>query len=409
MYIKFFLFLGLFATLFGCTSAPIASKVRSTVTHFDLKKEYIVGRPIEINAEVSAANSPDLTLCTYGLEGLMVFAVIEAKKDRYTFRIPENFTKKIGWYYVYLKSKQNVILCDSFKIVSDKEAVKIENFLGHQYLLTNMTTTASIMTNITDKYGNAIGQNDTLDLYEFKEDKQNLAIRIPIKQNVGFYYLPQFTDEGKYFISTAYKNLKSKLHTLSLASKNAKPFVISYLGYNGLADGYQLIKFKTSEIKDEKGNVIPNGTIVFFKIMDQYGKNTSSYGVSYNGYAETEIVQPSYKTTWTISSGILNIVSSPNITLSFESAIDTIPVKVQKNKVRIGSLFTKHNYIVPEGTTCNVKILKESKMLYNENKKFESGIITLDLKDYFLKKNVEYDLKLNVLGVEKNIKIVYNE
>lgn len=118
------------------------------------------------------------------------------------------------------------------------------------------------------------------------------------------------------------------------------------------ADGHALVRIATELLRDEFGNELPDGTVVFLDASGATGLRRLR-SVSIDGVAEFVLEAPPIAGDVELIASASGTRSDP-LTLTFESAVDELPVLAEKHPdgilVTVGRVLSTRQSYVPDGT-----------------------------------------------------------
>lgn len=390
--------------LLGCQSSPMKFTHTAILRHINYEKNLKAGDTFYIKTVIdglSKSNTVQLHIRnSYGVE---TFSPI-ISKNNYVFKIYSQANRRKGIAEFFITVENKLLHEGKFYVTEDTTRTNfIVSYVGPKFLIPNVIPAVSALSIPVDSMDNAISIKDTFDYYE--TDTKGILRTFPKQKKIGsasYYFEPKYI-KGNYMMSAQYRESSSKLYAIHTSSDAALNYEFIISGYNGLADGYQLIHFKTDQIVDKYANIIPDGTLVNFTIIDREGHHYFTKTTTINGYAEADITQPERPTVWRVVSNIDNIATSSGVKLNFDYPIDSIHYELKDYKVNIAPVYTKLGYLIADGTQVNFIITHtNNKKTYTFSSQLKNGISYVVFnKDLYPKG--DYSLQIEILGVRSKV------
>ncbi|MEO1257093.1 MAG: hypothetical protein AAFY41_19750, partial [Bacteroidota bacterium] len=152
-------------------------------------------------------------------------------------------------------------------------------------------------------------------------------------------------------------------------------------------------------------NIITNGTLVYFEIIDGSNRKSISTGEVIAGKALIELVAPIQKTTWAIHAFIPGFADSSTETINFKSAIESIPFKSAKGTLVIGPIESFMGQYIKEGILVHIRIWNEKSMREIKIPVID-GKAELVFKEYFISDgDYTIELKIDEMIITKQITV----
>lgn len=316
------------------------------------------------------------------------------------FVIPASFTKKAGTVAYHLVRNKQTIQKGTFKLLPNLEKLgAIETYLGPRSIVANVRDYSMLVSIPTDTLDNLLPDKTEVQLKsQFKTaittTTHNLSSGVAWKR----IFAPLKT--GRLSTGSTLENRSSKELIADIFPDTAQDFTIMIENNHSYADGNEIITFKTTQIKDAHDNIMTDGTLVTFYIRDNSGAYWQTNASTVNGYAFAKALHPQSPSTWQINAAINGIAQSPEIKQTFKAIIETIPVRISKNReIVVGPLTSYLGQLVQNGIGVSLEI---NKMIYKGLTKNGNAQFYLKEEDY---PKGEYTFKIKTLGLETIKKI----
>ena len=351
---------------------------------------------ISINSEAHKSMG-SIKLVVAGTYGTSVLKPTE-KKAKWYFEIPPSISRRTGVIDWNLVDDQKVLQSGQFQLTSLTQKLgQLENYLGPHSIVASERDYTMVVAIPTDSLDNLLPDGTTLSLnYQFK----NEIVRSPARLNHGFAFqrIPAPLSTGRITVGSTLQNISSKELVADVFPDIAVDFQITVDQDHNYADGNAITTFKSSQITDMHGNIMTDGTLVEFFMGDEYGNYWQTMGSTINGYAFAKALHPQIPATWNVRAVIHGIAESPELNVTYKSVIDSIPVRLQKEKTLIvGPLTSYLGQIIPDGVQVSIEIdgIKHNLLT-------ESGMVKIVHEG---KLDLDETINITALGVTKTSKI----
>jgi hypothetical protein len=364
---------------------------------------YIAGRPILLAFKSNIRHlKPQLFIIhSYGK------TVLEAteKNNTYFFSLPQSYSFKTGIVSWFLILKKQNIQKGIFTIVpNDATKTEIENYLGPRTILTGGKEFTMLVTIPTDAYDNP--KKDKTNVW-VKHQFLNKITTTLLKTNffITWYSIYSPTKSGKLLASSECETIATKEIETEIYPNIPTNFTISYERNHGFADGNHFTKLNTSQIKDEFGNIISDGTLVSFIIKTKNEYILKSFGATINGIASATILHPDHAEKYKVKGYITGIAESNSILIKYAPVITTFQYQFSKDyrTLKVGPLKSFMKQLVPDGIKVVVKVFDKNGLFNTIQEETSNGVATFNfLEEYYPQKN--YRFEISTMGIIKKSK-----
>lgn len=396
-YILVLLFLAL-----GCKEAPVYHKGKvNAYKLLTIQKEYIAGANISIDFQTTSATEETFLWVSNAFGSVILTPKTE--KDGISFELPNIIIEKAGSFTWRLVAKnQNQQEGEIVILPNKKEAIQITSYLGPRSISAGGTDFSMLIVTPTDRFDNPLLDSTTItSAYQFNDviDKQELSV----KNLIAWQHIYSPNQSGRILITASHQEYNSQEQTAVIYPALPKDFKITYQRNHEYADGNQIIRFSTTTIKDTFGNVITDGTMVSFLIVNSRGMQLKTLGTTINGVATAEILHPDQAETWNITAYITGAAKSETVSVIFNAAIkDYNLVWSETNSIlAITNITSFMGQWAPDGITARLKVFDSNDILVaTEKATTRLGKASFELpKDFY--KNGSYKVIVTVAGIAK--------
>ncbi len=245
----------------------------------------------------------------------------------------------------------NVLVSEkNFQVRASDIADPIKLFTGPNSIWVNDFQETMVVALPKDKYGNAARELDSVEINLQMPDKIIEGEFIKIHDQLAFKKLSSGQTTGKILAGASAMSANSKEQKVEVVPLWPKVLSIEIVDHLPYADGRQFYQIKTNTIKDDRGNMIPDGTHVVFSATSRDRKlEYNSYTI--DGVAKAYIRNPEIKSVWKILGIVGNgsIVSKP-ITIEFKDVIKNVPRILSNTHFLVGPIESYIGQYVPDGT-----------------------------------------------------------
>ena len=370
------------------------------------ENEYIAGETIQLNF-----NNIDED-CKLYLHHSYSKTILkpEIVENKGIFSLPEFLSSKSGIVnWVLLKDGEQKRI-GSFEILP-KVASKtvIESYFGPRSIQAGDRDYSMLVVVPMDAMDNPLPDSTRVMLHkQFYEEID--SVEIFTDKLMAWKNIMAYRKAGNINISSRVLGVNSIELTTNVLPSNATNFQISSFRNHDFADGNQIAEFTTSEIKDEWGNTISDGTLVSFYIENEAGTILSTRGSSIEGVATAKIIHPDHPDTWKIKAYITGLAESNTIEISFRQALKDFEVEFyNKNRtIKVGPLQSFMQQLIPDGALVKLHIYHQNKLVEVKQETSNDGFVTFKLPKSFYPENT-YSFKIEALGKIKTTDVLNYE
>ncbi|WP_111707430.1 hypothetical protein [Lutibacter citreus] len=364
-------------------------------------KNFIAGTNVSISfTSNNTLNSPSLYIKSAYSRTLLSPII----KNNITFNIPDVFSKKAGIINWSLILNGEIIAKNYIEIIPNVPTKNlVETYLGPRSIQAGNRDYTMLVIIPTDKFDNPLPQNSAvkshvqfLDNIEYTELKTNNLI--------AWQNITSREKSGALHISSSSNNTTTNELTTVIFPSNPINFLIHANSSHNFADGNELTELITSEIKDEFGNIISDGTLVEFNIRNSKNIVLKTRSSTLNGIAKAKILHPDHKDLWRIKGYVNGLAESNTIQLAFKAIIDDFDVTFseENRKITVGPLLSFMDQLIPDGALVKLHIYSKNKLVETKSSTSFKGFVKFYISSEFYKED-SYSFKIKALGVSKNI------
>ena len=335
----------------------------------------------------------------------------KANEEGHQFTIPKNFSRKAGPCHWVLLANGNEATQGSFEI-GPKTNLKpsVETYFGPRSITAGDRDYSMLVHITTDPFDNVYPEGTVV---QFKSQFLNSIneYMIPSKDLISWKNINATRKSGRILVNTTYQGIDSKELTTIVFPTLAETFGIEADRNHNFADGNQIMKLRSTIIRDVYNNIVSDGTMVNYIIKNSKGAILKTMAPTINGMSTANILHPSEKEDWRIKAYVTGAAESNELSIGFETAIEDYEVNfsADNRRITVGPLRSFMKQLVPDGILVQLEIYDQSGQ-YLETVKVSSikgfGIIDLP-KEYYPDKG--YHLVCKAVGITKEFDLVFDE
>lgn len=316
-------------------------------------------------------------MITRSVLGTRIIKPSSYKKNILLYEIDSTITKRSGileWTLVngrYTKSGK-------IKIDPLKEAAHLEVYIGPTTM--NAGSRQSAMTTVmpTDKYDNILKDGHSA-IIQNSINGKGIEKSLPTKDGVIHMYHDAPKKKGNVYVSIDDDPVSSEEYTYQINAGPPALIEISVEPQHNYADGSTPLTIMTNVIKDAYGNIVENGTLVTFSIMDSADKISKAYAYTIDGIAKGLFLHPSFSTSWDIIAYAGN-QNSNQLQIKFETVIEALPLEINSaGTITVGPIESYMGQLIPDGLPIIIEIEKHDKSIYRNTFFSQKGMVKLDI------------------------------
>ncbi|MDN3595098.1 hypothetical protein [Zunongwangia endophytica] len=334
----------------------------------------------------------------------------EIDNDKFSFSIPKFLSTKSGNVNWILLKKEKKLKTGNFEILPKvaSETV-IESYFGPRSIQAGDRDFSMLVVVPMDAMDNPLPDSTSVMLH--KQYYQEIdSVEIFTDKLMAWRNIMAYRKTGNINVSSNVLGVNSIELTTNVFPSNATDFEISSFRNHDFADGNQIAEFTTSEIKDEWGNIISDGTLVSFYIENEAGTMLTTRGSSIEGVATAKIIHPDHPDTWKIKGYVTGLAESNEIEISFRQALKDFDVEFSNGNrlIKVGPLQSFMNQLIPDGAVVKLRIYHKNEFVEVKQETSNDGFVTFRLPKSFYPEKT-YSFKIEALGKSKTTDVLKYE
>lgn len=326
----------------------------------------------------------------------------EVNSGNIIFTIPDFISEKSGQINWFISKGRQRVSQGQLDILPKEKVDQVETYLGPPTILAGGGDYTMFIAIPTDEYDNTMLDSTNVN---FEHYFRNQNVKDLLKINKGFVYKRVFSpnQSGRIFFVSECIGTFSKEYDVNVQPALPVNFLISTQQHHLYADGNQILKFRTSVVRDTFNNVVSDGTMVEFYIQNKTGDILRTRGITLQGIAEAEMIHPEFGDQWTVQAIILGMAESNKIEVNFKQIVEDYSVEFyeENRKIVLGPIQSYMNQLIPDGFKADLQIFKDNILVKRDIKAFKNGMLTYYL-DANEMKSGHYKLVVKVAGITKS-------
>ncbi|AXT56779.1 hypothetical protein D1815_13880 [Aquimarina sp. AD1] len=382
------------------TSNPIIQNIQEIdITTLQTKNTYTAGE--EIILKFKTEESSEISLIVKSSYGISVLNSQE-KEGNLVFKIPPFLSQKRGIINYKLVHNLQEIYSGSLYIRASKMITEpLESYLGPTSITAGGKDYGMFTVIPSDTYDNPIRDSTLVTIkHQFLDLEKDADLFI--NDFIVWKNIYSYQKSGRILVSANTDNLASKEFTLNVFPAQAQDFELKVSKKHEYADGNQIVKFFTSEIKDEYGNTISDGRIVEFSILTNHNEQLRASGTTIKGVATGYMIHPAKASSWTAQAFIPEMADSDQLTLEFKPAVTDYTITFDKGKrnIKVGAILSFMNQIIPDGAMISLHVYNNDTLTDTFTEFSSKGFVDFYLSNDFFPAG-EYTLEVTGMGITK--------
>ena len=355
-----------------------------------------VGDPIKGRLIGATPNIKVLITVETGYETKTIEHLVSGSNDE--FEIPAWQGPASGLITLTAKQNNNVATATT-NLMPDLAVDPIDVYLGPRTVIADEEHFVMQVAVPEDKWGNPIDAGTGVDFSVTRSDQSIEEYVSETKNLLAWIEIFSTTTAGRTRVSTSIGNIGAAERDFLEVAGIPTDFTVELVDPLVPADGHALIRVTTSDLTDEFGNVMPDGTSATLDTKGATGVRRIS-GQTIDGKAEFVLQAPDKPGVVTLSVTASGTQSEP-LEIIFESGIDSFEATATttdgKLFVNVGPVISARGSFVPDGTKAKATLDNgETKTV-----EIEQGYAKLEFPSE-LEVN---ELEIEILGQTKSVEV----
>ena len=362
---------------------------------FDLPDSLYAGNRLSIKLP---QNTPECQLLLNSSWGTWWLTLSENE-----FILPDSVMIQSGLLDLSLFCNSKIIAEKQIFIKPHQPVEPLETFLGSKSIIADGGEHWSMITAIpADKFMNPVKANTPVSFEFHRPNESRESYNIPTGYLVSYKKIPSQQKIGKTIVSVKSGTATGKEKELLEIPGYPTSFNIETDELYLYADARQYFKLKTDIIRDQFGNIVIDGTLVYINIKDTDGSIRQLTSYTIGGVARLMIQNPIKAGSMQISGSVYGDVDSNKLNITFQEAAKDFKISFNfhTKELKIGPLIGSMGQYIADGA--------EVKVVLNAQHKTLEAIVTEGYAKLNLKQEIYPfgEIIIKFAGIEKHINIL---
>jgi len=238
-------------------------------------------------------------------------------------------------------------------------------FVGPRTIIADGSDFTMVVISPVDQFGNAAPDGTSVDVDVLRPNGEREPSTPVTRGGLAALLLGSTTETGRVTVSSSVGDADGPSSSVDQVAGVPAAFVVQADSRNALADGFTLHAVETSQLRDQFGNVFPDGVKVVFVVQNDSGTSLIQSTVQ-GGVARAQIEAPEQASEIQVLARVNGVASAP-LTMGFEPAVSQIPLTQKatsdRTLIEIGPVLTARGGYVPDGTEVTVTDVSTGELL----------------------------------------------
>jgi hypothetical protein len=334
---------------------PAAGAVR-----FDHPATTVAGEPVELTVHLDPAHpAPDVVAITVISSTGVRTREVPVVASTASLTIPAVDTETAGLLTVAVSGAGPAPATTEIDVRPGPAAAPLVPLIGPRTIVADGVDHTMTSLLVVDALGNPVTDGTEVLLSRRRPGGEESEVLLAVDHHVARTRLTAGTTAGRNQVSAELGDRRGPLGTFDEVAGPATPFDLSADPVPVLvADGRSLLTVTTDVLTDPHGNVLPDGTVVEFRV-DGPGGISALPAVTIDGRSTVRVAAPDTPGPVSVTAHASGTASRP-LDLAFDTGVSALPVvarPVDRDvRVEIGPVLDELGAHVADGRTAEVRI-----------------------------------------------------
>jgi len=323
----------------------------------DAPNEVDAGRAITV---VVTSTAQDGTQVQLGVFAPLDSALLTATQTQgvATFVIGEGTTRHSGLYRFVAQIGRGISDVHEIHVSPLDPVHPVVPLVGPRTIIADGVDISMTVVTPMDRYGNPVADDTSVDIEIVRPTGQSAVVAELVARALVAVVIEATTETGRVTVSASSGTADGPSNVVDQVAGVPSGFAVVVDERDTLADGFALRSVQTSELRDEFGNLLPDGVSAVFVVQDSNGQSFLQ-AVVQGGIARTMIEAPNLPGTVAVTARVSGVESSTT-TIDFGPAVASLAAI--KNAaiddqviVAVGPVVSNRGGYVPDGTTVVIR------------------------------------------------------
>lgn len=269
-----------------------------------------------------------------------------------SFEIDGKLLQHAGLYQLVARIEGSTSEPHQVQVWPDEPVDPVVPLVGPRTIIADGADITMTVVTPIDQFGNPVANGTAVDIEVLRPNGDRSTEREQVERGIAATILTATTETGRVTISATSGQAEGPNNVVDQVAGSPAPFSVEADLRNPLADDFTLHQVQTSELRDQFGNLLPDGVAVVFVVQSTQGTSFVHASVQ-GGIARAAIQAPDRASELTLVARVSGAQSAPTI-LRFEPAVDVVVAVLSASDdsvtLTIGPVLTARGGYVPDGT-----------------------------------------------------------
>jgi hypothetical protein len=361
-------------------------------------KEFSAGSVVKLKFNSESKSTAPQLFVSHSYGKTLLGALVE--NGNYVFTLPKNYSEKTGNVSWFLIQNNKSHLSGTIQIKPNRNTkTVIENYLGPRKIIAGGKEFSMMVVVPTDGFDNPKADDTSVKLqHQFLQNITSLDLRT--KNFIAWYNIYSPNKSGKILVSTSCDDTQSKELETDVYPNIATDFTINYTRNHDYADGNQITTFSTSIIRDQFGNIVSDGTLVYFVIRNKEQLLLKTFGTTISGVATAQTLHPDHPDMFVVKAYVVGVAESNSIAINYKPIANSFDYtfKNQNRTLVVGPIKSFMKQLVPDGINVEVNVFQQNKRILSLKNQTSKGVAIFDIPRDIVREG-NYWIEIKTLGI----------
>ncbi len=262
---------------------------------------------------------------------------------------------------LYLLSQEQLLSITSIEVLPKRASYPLDAYLGGKAISVGGNDYALLTVFAQDMYGNPV-QDSTLVDFETLRFGEKISTEGYTSHGIAYTEIRSKYKVSQTMMSARVDQISSPVRLLLEKADVPVDFTISTSEISPYTSSQNYFTVKTSILKDQYGNVVDDGTTVYFLCHEADGEKRLVEASTLDGIATADINYAQEEGNFIINGYTLSGAKSNSIEITFESNIVSWPVTLDEAELFVGPVIGKMGELLPNGTPVIISTKDQTKI-----------------------------------------------
>lgn len=274
------------------------------------------------------------------------------EKPSFTLPIPAAISRVSGLMRVAAWSGNRQLAVDSIQLLSASPHLPLELYLGSKSIVADGAHWAMITAVPADSMDNPVADQTPVTFRLLRPTGVEQTYGSNTAHLISYQTIYSTTSAGKTLVGVQTQGVHGRQKQLLEVPGMATNFSLHVQQQTLIADGRQTFRLATGPIRDAFGNLVSDGTLVEFLVLDPDGTRRVTTGYTLTGVADVVLENPPSGGKLAVQAQVPQGGHSPVQLVSFRPGLQGIPLHFDRHLgvVTVGPLIDLLGETIPDGT-----------------------------------------------------------